>query len=77
MAKPEAAMLDGDTSGFCLSTGEQTVYLTWYYPPEEWQPLAQWYTETFRIFHRLFEHASQRSFYATTNSGFRGTEVRY
>jgi hypothetical protein len=48
-------MCDGATSGFCLNRGEQVVLVTWYYPPEEWRPLAEWYRfwiETVIAFYR-------------------------
>ena len=32
--------------------------MSWYYPPEEWRPLEQWYGETSRILDKLFERAS-------------------
>ena len=33
-----------------LSRGEQVVLVSWYYPPEEWQPLVEWYGHTHDIF---------------------------
>jgi hypothetical protein len=54
VAEPQGAMLDGATSGFCLNRGEQVVLVTWYYPPEEWRPLVEWYSNTHNIFWKLF-----------------------
>ena len=41
IAEPQGAMCDGATSGFWYESGhDQSVSLSWYYPPEEWKPLA-------------------------------------
>jgi len=34
---------------------DQAISASWYYPPEEWKPLGQWYGETCRILDKQFE----------------------
>jgi len=31
------------------------ISASWYYPPEEWKPLARWFGETCRILDKAFE----------------------
>jgi hypothetical protein len=48
-------MCDGSTCGFWYGGYDQTISASWYYPPEEWQPLAEWFGETSRILDKVFE----------------------
>ena len=52
---PQGAMCDGSTCGFWYGGYDQTISASWYYPPEEWQPLAEWFCETSRILDKVFE----------------------
>jgi hypothetical protein len=52
IAHPQGMMCDGSVVGFMYGGGDQKVSLSWYYPPEEWKPLARWHGETCRLFER-------------------------
>ena len=54
VATPQGAMCDGATCGFWYGGYDQTISASWYYPPEEWKPLAEWFGETSRILWGLF-----------------------
>ena len=58
VAAPQGAMCDGATCGFWYESGyDQAISASWYYPPEEWEPLAEWYGETRRILDKAFERS--------------------
>jgi hypothetical protein len=48
-------MRDGATCGFWYGGCDQAISASWYYAPEEWKPLGQWYGETCRILDKQFE----------------------
>jgi hypothetical protein len=48
-------MCDGATCGFWYGGDDQAISVSWYYPPEEWLPLAKWFGETSRILDKAFE----------------------
>jgi hypothetical protein len=59
VATPQGVIVDGSTSGFWYGAGyDQTISASWYYPPEEWRPLARWYGETCRILDKAFARTS-------------------
>jgi len=49
VATPQGGMCDGATCGFWYGGYDQAISASWYYPPEEWKPLAEWHGETCRI----------------------------
>ena len=55
VATPQGAMCDGATCGFWYGGDDQAIFASWYYPPEEWKPLARWFGETCRILDKAFE----------------------
>jgi hypothetical protein len=55
IAQPRALISDGSAAGMAYSFDDQTVSLSWYYPPEEWKPLARWHGETCKIFERVLQ----------------------
>jgi hypothetical protein len=45
--------------GFCYGPGQdQSVSVSWCYPPEEWKPLARWFGETTELLDKLFKPTS-------------------
>jgi hypothetical protein len=49
------------TSGFWYARGfEQIVSVSWYYPPEQWKQLEDWYNQTHNTFWRLFHQAGRK-----------------
>jgi hypothetical protein len=56
IAEPKSWMCEAAVIGFMYaSVFDQVVSVSWYYPPEEWKPLARWHSETTGIFGRVLQ----------------------